>query len=164
MKPNSASRVSDAGTYSRPLVGLRPGTVILTKDGEIPVEYLSAQDRIITRDTGYVALDRLTRQRGVTRAVRVAPGVLGKTDTDPETLLPAAQRVFLRDWRAAALTGATQGLIAIGQLVDGEFICDVGLRRMELFCLHFARSHIIYADGIELASARPDNNALRKVA
>jgi len=66
--------------------GLIAGTIVLTGDGEIPVQYLSPGDRIITRNAGMVRLVQARLTRAVMHAVRIEAGLLGqKRPETPET-------------------------------------------------------------------------------
>lgn len=135
-----------------PTEGFPSGTLLMTGDGAIPVEFLSPGDRIVTRDAGMMRL--LDMQSGIATlpAVAVAPGALGQIERRAPVILPATQKVLLRDWRARALAGRDAALIALAALVDGEFIRALGPRRMVLHHLRFAERHIVYADGIEAAA------------
>lgn len=144
--------------------GLMAGTVVLAGDGEIPVDHLMPGDRIISRDAGILRLDRIDRARCITRAIRIAAGSLGDTRPEEDVILPADQPLLIRDWRAQAIFGRDQALVRAGDLVDGEFITDLGLRKLELYNLRFAARHVIYAGGLELASAAPHAASLRRVA
>lgn len=134
-----------------PEVGFLPGTILLTQDGEMPVEFLSPGDRIISRDCGFVSLRHITRAPQTVRAIRFAAGSLGDTRPDCDLILPAGQPVLIRDWRAQALFGTSQAMVRADALVDGEFICDLGPRDMPLFQLHFDTAHVLYAGGLEVA-------------
>ena len=69
MKPNTV--VGREGGTDRPAdrytryavmdTGLITGTILLTTDGEIPVEHLSVGDKIITRDTGLSKVEHIQR-------------------------------------------------------------------------------------------------------
>ena len=68
MKPNTVGRVGGndrhAGQYTPYAVldtGLVQGAMMLTLDGEIPVEFLSVGDKIITRDTGISKVKHIQR-------------------------------------------------------------------------------------------------------
>lgn len=155
MKPNTVGR--ETGTTMPPLrieiahVGLVSGTLILTADGEIPVEYLSAGDRIITRNAGLAPLNASQSYRTTDEAVKIAAGALGDTKPTHSVIIPAAQMVLVRDWRAKALRGAAQAVMPAGCLIDNEFITSLGPREMTLVRLGFEAPHIIYADGLELS-------------
>lgn len=170
MKPKTVGRAGGPGPRPFPValpaaeIGLMAGTIVLTSDGEMPVEYLSAGDRIITRDAGMIRLSAISRIRQDCRAILFHAGSLGHTRPGEDVILPAGQRVLIRDWRAKAMAGAAQALIRADALVDGEFICDLGPRLMLLHRLHFARPHVIYAGGLEMAGCPVDGAESRVAA
>lgn len=132
--------------------GICEGAPVLTDRGLRPVEALRPGDRVLTS----AGMQRLLRQRQfsrITRAVYVLAGTLGHGSHRRDSLLPAGQPVLLRDWRAMALRGKRHALIPVGELVDGEFLRDLGLMPMTFYHLHFERPGVIHADGLELACA-----------
>ena len=155
MKPNTVGR--ETGTAMPPLrieiahVGLVSGTLLLTADGEIPVEYLSPGDKIITRNAGMVPLTAIQSYRTTDEAVKIAAGSLGDTKPTHHVIIPAAQLVLVRDWRARAMRGAAQAVMPAGCLIDDEFITSLGPREMTLVRLGFEAPHVVYADGLELS-------------
>lgn len=136
-----------------PMAGLPIGTTILTKNGEMPVEQLSPGDRIITRDAGFATLRDIKIVTGTERAIAVKAGSLGHTRPEQDVILPAGQKVLVRDWRAPAMFKASQSLVPVSELVDGEFVADLGEQDMSLVALTFDRPHILYAGGLEVESA-----------
>ncbi|KAA2313357.1 hypothetical protein DL237_12680 [Pseudooceanicola sediminis] len=50
--PRKARNAPAQSRQFPPISGLGPGTMVLTLDGEMPVEWLAAGDRILTRDRG----------------------------------------------------------------------------------------------------------------
>ena len=139
------------------VVCLPAGTIVLTQDGEIPVEYLEPGDRIITRDAGLVTLLSVERETCLVHAVKIAAGSLGDMRPEDDLILPAAQPVLIRDWRAQAMFGTPQAVVAAGALVDDAYVCDMGKRRLGVCLLHFATPHVIYAGGLELGCAERAN-------
>lgn len=142
--------------------GIAEGAPVLTERGLRKVETLRPGDRVLTS----AGMQRLLRQRQfsrVTRAVYVLAGTLGHSSRTRDSLLPAGQPVMVRDWRAKALRGKRHALIPVGELVDGEFLRDLGLIPLTFYQLHFERPGVIHADGLELACAtrRPH---MRKVS
>ena len=135
---------------------LPPGTEILSLAGALPIEAIYPGDRVITRDAGAQVLTRIARHEvpAEMRFVAVRKDALGGKPSR-DLLLPANQRVFLRDWRAQALFGTSCARVALARLVDGEFICWSENRPKAVLTLHFAREHVIYADGLEVMSADP---------
>lgn len=155
MKPNTVGR--ELSGHVPPLrkeishVGLVSGTILLTADGEIPVEYLSPGDRIVTRNAGLVPLAAIQTVRVSEEAVKIAAGSLGDRKPTHHAMVPAAQMVLVRDWRAQALRGASQAVMPAGCLIDDEYITALGLRDMTLVRLGFAAPYVVYADGLELS-------------
>lgn len=143
-----------------PLTGLPLGTTVLTKDGEMPVEMLSPGDRVITRDSGFTTLKDIRIVQGVENAVCFQAGSLGHNKPEADMVLPAGQSVLVRDWRAPAMFKQSQSLTQAGDLVDGEYVSDMGIQEMTLVQLTFERTHVIYAGGMEVASTPlPDADA-----
>ena len=150
MTPFSAEDSAQTQALSEPS-GFVLGSNILTLDGELPVEFLSVGDRIITRDAGMVVLRHVKVIDVECPMVWIMGGSLGHDKPEDETYLLASQKVLVRDWRAKALTQQKQALVLAESLVDGEFIRLVGHQRITIFQLVFDASHIVYVDGLELA-------------
>ena len=160
MKPKTVGRASgkfpEAGhlAHTAPLsTGINAGAIVLTLDGELPVETLAPGDRLITRDAGMVRITALHRRRVTAPAVRLAAGSLGHTRPDRDVLLAGQQTVLIRDWRARALFGLDRALVPAQRLVDGEFITDLGPQPMMLFQILCDAPHVFYADGLEVGTA-----------
>jgi hypothetical protein len=135
--------------------GFAPDAIILTTDGELPIQYLTAGDRVITRDTG-ISIVKSVRSAKVTfRAVALTAGSLGHTRPDRDVVLPADQQILIRDWRAQALFGGKQAMVPVSRLIDGEYVSDLGEVEMTLFQIEFDAPHVIYADGLEVYSTLP---------
>ncbi|MFX0544698.1 Hint domain-containing protein [Roseovarius sp. S1116L3] len=154
MTPKTAGRDHGQMTLEAPLepAGVLSGSIILTLDGEIPVEHLVPGDRIITRDSGAAVLVAAHRHIMRVRAVRILAGSLGDTRPDRDVVLPEGQQVLVRDWRAKALFGLRQVAAPAHALIDGEFITSEGVATMTLHELRFETPHVIYADGLELVA------------
>lgn len=144
--------------------GLVAGTPVWTADGEIAVEFLNPGDRIVTRNAGMVRLVGLTRWDAELHAVLVRAGALGRTRPQADLILPARQRVLVRDRQAQALFGAAQAVVPVGALADGDGVRDLGMRRMYLHQLHFDRPRLVYASGLEVAGLVPEPQRLRPAA
>ena len=133
--------------------GLIAGTRVMTIEGEVPVEDLAPGARIISRDAGLVVL------RGIGSGwIQLAPtaikaGALGHTRPRRDMLVPPQTLVHLRDWRAEVLIGSTYALVPSKLMIDDDFVFRRSEERLTVFELMFDRHHIIYADGIEIATA-----------
>ncbi|MBV2361374.1 Hint domain-containing protein [Thalassococcus sp. CAU 1522] len=148
-----SARHIDSDTALNALVA---GTVVLTLDGALPVEYLNPGDRVITRDSGMAVLRAVRRMRLRVPAVSIGADTLGNARPDADVVLPANQEVLVRDWRAQALFGAERALVPAARLVDGEYIRHLGPVDLDLVALVFDAPHILYADGLEVAAAAPE--------
>ncbi len=160
MKPNTVGRVGEtdrhAGQYTRYAIldtGLVQGTTLLTLDGEIPVEFVSVGDKLITRDTGVSKIIHIQRTTRKVRSIAFAAGSLGDTRPESDTLLAGDQMVLIRDWRARALFSSERALVAARSLIDGEFITDLGEQDQTLIQIFCDSPHILYAGGLELGTA-----------
>lgn len=144
--------------------GLAPGTMVMTLDGTLPVEFLSPGDRVITR-RGVRAIKAISRTQLATGAPRVvvSPDALGGKPSKFVSLM-AGQRVLIRDWRAKAMWGKEVATPPVVRLVDGQSIRlerGVGLTMLSLY---FGSPEVIYADGLELASADEASTSVRDAA
>jgi Hint domain len=136
------------------LAGLTMGTKVMTMEGELPVEFLSPGDRIVTR-AGVRCLTAMSvRVERDVEMVRIGASTLGFDRPGTETLVPINQMILIRDWRAQALYGAPQALVAAGRLADGEMIKVETVAEARIFTLAFDSDVVIYADGLELECRR----------
>lgn len=168
MKPKTVGRVTVGQTIppraQNLCHGFPVGCPILTADGVLPVEYLSAGDRIVTRNGGMTQLTAITASTHTTRAVKITENAFAPQGPEQDVLLPADQPILVRDWRAQKMFGQDQAMTTAAQLVDGDLITDIGPRRLVLFKLEFDRPRVVYASGIELGTAPVINTPLRAVA
>ena len=131
------------------LCGLAIGAQVATLEGVLPVEYLSPGDRVITR-AGARGLRGISTLPLVKNLVRIAPGALGHDRPTGALALGPGTEVLLRDWRAQALFGKAQALVAVSRLIDGQFVTRVTGEKTRLFALHFDAPEVIYAEGVEV--------------
>ncbi|MBO29032.1 MAG: hypothetical protein CML61_09800 [Rhodobacteraceae bacterium] len=160
MKPKTVGRVGGqdphTGQYSPYAVldtGLVQGAMLLTLDGEIPVEFLSVGDKLITRDTGVSRVLHIQRSTRKIRMIGLAAGSLGHNRPERDARLAGDQMVLIRDWRAKALFQMERALVAARSLIDGEFVTDLGEVEATLYQIFCDGPHILYADGLELGTA-----------
>lgn len=154
MNPQTVEREDVIARLTREneLTGLVAGSIVMTLKGEMPVESLEQGDRIITRDAGMAVIRATRRKTVICDIVAIMAGTLGHTRPERDVILPAGQRVLIRDWRAKAMTGQEQALIPARDLVDGEF---VQLRKnvsVTVYEIELERAQVIYADGLEVVS------------
>ena len=85
------------------------------------------------------------------QAVAIKAGSLGHTRPDHNVIIPAEQNILVRDWRAQSMFGKAQTIVQAEELIDGEFITDLGTRDLHLVHLTFDSQHIIYPDVSEIS-------------
>jgi hypothetical protein len=152
MNPKTDRRNSRGIPALRKDDGLLKGAIVMTLDGEIPVEHLTVGDRVITRDSGMARLTGIETRVVSCSTVRIKAGTLGHTRPERDVTLSGETRINIRDWRAEALFNAPQALVPAKRLADGEFITALPLRNRRQYHLQFERDHILYVDGLEIAS------------
>ena len=139
--------------------GLVAGTPVMTMDGELPVDYLTPGDRILTR-SGVRKLTAISVRVDHSAAmVRIGSGTLGHDRPRTETLVPLHQMILIRDWRAQALYGAPQAFVAAGRLADGDLVRVETMAEVRVFTLEFDADVVIYAGGLEMACLRESVSA-----
>jgi hypothetical protein len=151
MTANSESQLQTGTTVQT--AGIALGTVVMTLDGEIPVEHLSVGDRIITRDSGMAVLKSIHTQEITTRPYRISADRLGPGRPDVDTLVTADQPILVRGLLAKALFASDSTMVPVSRLADGEYIAKCEEQTLRVYELEFDTPHVIYANGLELASA-----------
>lgn len=134
------------------VAGLATGTTVMTLDGELPVEHLNAGDRIITRDSGMAVLRDIKSHTVTVASIQIKAGSLGHTRPQDDMIVGPDTLVHIRDWRAKALFGADVATVKAKRLIDGEFVSEQAPATMTVYELIFDKQHILYADGLEVAS------------
>jgi hypothetical protein len=147
---NVVTRPLDQTSDEKGLSGFSAGTLILTLDGELPVEHLAPGDRIVTR-AGARILTGIS-SRSVQGAYVIRPHTLGSGRPAAPVIVGSRQEVLLRDWRARALYDRDQAQVPVARLADGEHISATAAT-VRLFRLEFAQDEVIYAGGLEAAVA-----------
>lgn len=137
---------------------LPSGSRVLTARGEVLIETLTANDRIITRDRGMVPVRdvlRLSVPRG-TPMVLIPAGAMGQGRPERDVMLPPDQPVVLRDWRARTIFNAREARVAAARLIDGSVIRSVKSGGETVWCIVLDRPSAIYIDGLEMVSGALD--------
>lgn len=147
-----------------------PGCLIVTDQGEVPVEDLVPGDRILTRDHGFQPLRWTGRRdlspRDLLRQPRLAPirisrGALG--DNTPERALTVSpqHRLLLGGARAEMFFGEAEVLVAATHLAGHDGIARLTPREgISYIHLLFDRHEIIRSDGAWSESFQPGNRTL----
>lgn len=131
--------------------GIAAGTLVLTLDGLLPIEFLTPGDRIVTRDGARrLTSMEMTRVQNA-RVIRIAEGTLGVDRPTGDMIVSPDQPIMIRDWRAKAMFGTDVAMVPAARLVDGEYIRAEIVPEVRFYALRFAAEAVIYAGGLELA-------------
>ena len=142
-------RADFASSETQMTIGMAQGTLVLTAEGLIPVDYLTAGDRIITRD-GVRVLAHISVHVLAGEVVRVSASSQGHARPEEDVILGCDQAVLIRDWRAKALYGAAQALVPVSRMVDGEMVRREKAVGLRMYMLGFAAPQVVYAGGLEV--------------
>ena len=147
--------IHTASAQTAPMLdhSLALGTMVLTLDGILPVEFLSPGDRIITRDgaTRLASIEVSVVQNA--RVIRIAAGTLGIDRPEGDVIVLPDQPILIRDWRAKAMYGTTSAMVPAARLADGAYIRAEVVDEMRFYTLRLTKEAVIYAGGLELATA-----------
>jgi hypothetical protein len=164
MRADTNISVTDALDNGRQS-GIGPGAIVLTADGELPVEWLSVGDMLVTRDNGAQPVLAIVRQRGLTACGTVLP--------DPVVLFPGDCVTTVKPWEKLRLAPGHRVLLRTS-LVQQTFGLDEALARpgdltrrraprpdpamgpLTYFHLIMPRHELIMAGGLWLESTCPD--------
>jgi hypothetical protein len=138
-------------TTSPQIAGLTSGTVLMTLRGATAVEDLKAGDRLITRSGAVAILNIRSETLPVSRMIRISASAIDVEKPVEDMLVVPDQEILIRDWRAKALRGADQAIVAARKLIDGEYIRAEQVQNLCLYSLEFAAPVVLYAGGVELA-------------
>jgi hypothetical protein len=130
--------------------GLVAGTTVLTLAGEKPVEHLTVGDRVITRSGARVLRGIHSTVLPTAKLVCISASALGVEQPEEDMRVAPDQGIHIRDWRAKALKGVAQAVIAAKELADGEYIRIETTVGACLYALEFDGAEVIYANGLEV--------------
>lgn len=126
-----------------------PGTLILTPQGEVPVERLGVGDMVVTRDHGPQPLcwvaQRRHSGRGIFAPVRITAGALGN---GRDLLVSQQHRMLLTGWQAELYFGEAEVLVAAKHLVNGTTIHLCPRDEVQYLHIMFDRHEIVTSEGI----------------
>ena len=132
------------------------GTMILTPDGNRPVETLEPGDMVMTRDEGAQPLRWIGRRR-IAATGDFAPIVI-EADTfgdHHQLALSPLHRVLIRDSLAELLFGEDEVLVAARDLVNDHSVRRVEGGEVEYVHILFDRHQVVYSEGLQTESFLP---------
>jgi hypothetical protein len=132
-----------------PAAGFVPGTLILTREGALPVEHLFAGDRIAVSGGGFATLRAVARTRTVGAEVVVLPPAT-LPGLSASLTLPVGHPVNLDDWRAQVVFGVPSVRTRAAALADRPGARLERRTVLTLLRLEFDRPQTIRANGLWL--------------
>ncbi len=150
-----------------------PGTLVLTRSGDKPVELIRPGDRVLTRDNGFrevawagaKAMSAAELLRGERlRPVMVRAGALGRGRPERDTLFSPNHRVFVDGPDCAMMFGDHEVLVAVKHLVGRPGI-EAALPNSGVRYVHFMfdRHEVVFGNGCWTESFQPGDMALNGV-
>ena len=136
--------------------GLVAGTMVLSLDGELPVERLVSGDLLITRMRGAAMITGMVCRTVKARVLRIAADSLGPQRPSREAHLVAGQTLIARH------AGSDQTALRPAQALAGlRGVEDLGLREVSLHQPLFAQPQVLYCDGLEVLVGSGISRAVR---
>ena len=146
-----------------------PGTLITTRQGEVPVEDLRVGDEVLTRDHGFRPLI-WTGRRDLTvaelavnpalRPIRIAAGALGQGLPLRDMIVSPQHRMLMEGYRAEMLFGEAEVLVAARHLTDLPGVATAFVPGVSYIHVMFDQHEIICADGAWTESFQPAQRML----
>jgi hypothetical protein len=137
-----------------------PGALILTPDGERPVEALRPGDLVTTRDRGAQPViwagAETVPGTGDTAPVLIRAGAMGNRR---DLLLSPQHRMLMRGWRAELYAGLSEALVAAVHLVNGRTMLRAPCAAVTYVHFMLERHEIVFAEGAETESLDPAGDA-----
>lgn len=146
-----------------------PATMVMTTQGEVPVEWLATGHRVITRDHGAQPILWLGRVRvrgsDLIRApllgpLEIAKGALGPERPNHPLLLSRAHRVLVEGPLVELNLGTGEALAQIDDLADGDFVREPARRGLLYTQILLPHHALVQANGIWVESLHLDRTAL----
>ncbi|MEL6411057.1 MAG: Hint domain-containing protein [Pseudomonadota bacterium] len=132
------------------------GTMIMTEQGERPVEDLRPGDMILTRDEGFRPLrwvgSREVAGKGDFAPICIRANTFGKHE---ELWLSPLHRVLVRDSLAELLFGEAEVLVAAKDLVNDHSVRRIEQTKVGYFHLLFDRHQVVFSEGLPTESFLP---------
>ena len=132
------------------------GTLVMTDQGERPVEALKVGDLVLTRDHGVQPV-RWIGVRSMPAMGNLAPVVIGKNALGNARALSVSpcHRMLVSDARVEMLFNEGEMLVAAKDLIDGDRIYRKQGGMVTYVHLAFDQHEIIFAEGIATESLQP---------
>lgn len=138
------------------------GTLVMTPEGEVPVESLRPGDMVMTKDEGAQPLRWIGRRRVKARGdfapICIAPNTFGH---HRELLVSPLHRILIRDSLAAVLFGEDEVLVAARDLVNDYSVRRIEGGMVDYVHILFDRHQVVFSEGLETESFLPGPQIVR---
>lgn len=137
-------------THTLPSCGIAAGAQILTLRGTVAVETIVPGDRLITRNGARTVIAVEVATLASAQVVLISQDVMGNARPEADLTVAPGQPILIRDWRAKAMTGVDQAVMAAERLADGDYIRVQQVTDLHMHTVRFADDQVIYVAGLEL--------------
>jgi hypothetical protein len=138
------------------------GTRIATARGEVPIEDLRVDDRVITRDNGLQRVRWIGSRKvagfGKLAPVRILSGALGTSDRD--LWLSPNHRILRTGWDLDLLFETNEVLVAGKHLLQHDGIQQCQVASVEYFHVLFDQHQVILSNGLWTESFHPGQEGM----
>jgi hypothetical protein len=134
-------------------IDLALGTSVMTLQGEMPVEHVLPDDRLVTR-SGAMPVLAVSSRSSDTNLLRISARALGHDRPAEDVFVDEDQQILIRDWRARALFGQPEASVPAARLIDGTHIRREPGASIRMIRITLPRAAVLYAGGLELVAAR----------
>lgn len=162
------------GDISGDIICFAKGTLIRTRNGDVPVEKLMVGDEVATADHGYQPIRWIGSRRldqgdlarnPKLRPVRFSVGSLSASLPTRDLLVSRQHRMLVKSKVAARMFGMTQVLVSAFKLTGLPGIqVDDDVQEVEYFHLMFSEHEVIFAEGAPSESLLAGAQALNTVS
>lgn len=155
------------------LPGFGPATMVMTPEGEVPVDWLATGDRVLTRDHGAQPILWIGRHRvgagDIAANPMLAPlwigaGALGPGCPQHPTALAPLHRVLIDGPLVELNIGVPEGLARITDLADGVHVTDGDAGPVQYTQLLLPCHEVVQANGFWAETLHLDPDALALLA
>jgi len=148
------------------------GTLILTSQGEIPIERLKASDKVVTRDNGlqeirWIGTKPLDRQALLKNPhlnpILIAKGALGHALPLRDVMVSPNHRMLITNDKTTLLFEDREVLIAAKYLINGKNIRQVKKTDLSYVHMMFDNHEVVLGEGAWSESFQPGDYAIRGI-
>jgi hypothetical protein len=148
-----------------------PGTMITTQRGEIPVELISAGDRVVTRDNGIQAVRWVGKTQMFLHDFQVDPhllpvfiqqGSLGKGLPERDMMVSPNHRILVANTRSTVRYAEREVLVAAKHLAAQgvHTVQSSGTTYVHFMC---DRHEVVLSNGIWTETFHPEDSSLKGI-